>query len=384
MRRTKVAIVHSLMTSYRVPLFRRLLRDDEIDARIFINDRPSPNRPNDPGSGILEDQRVVCLPEIGYPPYIKGDEKIRFNTGIGKIFKWGPDVIVVFGYNEPTNLLVLMMSILKKVPFVLMAEVGPQQTPSLRRRLSGPLVGFIVRRAAGIGAASSSCERHFASLGASQKHMTRMPCMPDVSSIMNMSSNMAPAVELKKRFGLENKFVVVFLGRFLACKGIVEMFAAIDKVGQRFPDVVLVVAGFGLMDAFVKDECEKRGKRCIYYGIVRGHEELCALFNASDVHLMPSWYEGFGVVAAEALSCGLPTIVTSSSGCVDIVAHGENGLIINPRDPDAIADAIVKLRTDPALLRKMKAAAKGSVEPLNMDALYQRLKTMVTSATCSE
>lgn len=382
MDRTKVAVVHTLPTPYRIPLFERLLRDENLDVKLFFTDKPAPMRPGVSFDSMRHDERVVTLPEIGFPPLRRGDDKIRFNAGLSRVFAWKPNVVLIYGYNEPTNLLVAVMCMLRKVPYVLFAEASDVDNRSLRRRVFAPFLSRIIRHAACLGPASKSCAAFFKSLGGKDSQIVIVPCMPDVQNIQAMSNEVRQrTTETRKKLRVEGKIVLVFIGRFLKCKGLKEMFWALDIVVSHRPDVVLVIGGYGLEEEYVKTQCDQRPENCRYFGFVKGASSLCELFSVADLHLMPSWYEGYGVVCAEALSCKVPSVITNTCGCTDIVVDGVNGFIVEPKDPENLAERILKAISDPNKLALMKQMADSTVKDLTMDNVYAKLKSLIACAS---
>ncbi len=91
-----------------------------------------------------------------------------------------------------------------------------------------------------------------------------------------------------------------------------------------------------------------------------GHAEMPSKMAAADVFVFPSLFEGSAVVTYEALACGLPSIVTPNAGSV--VRDGEDGLIVPPRDIEALAQAMIRLGSSPDLRARMAASARTRVE----------------------
>jgi len=92
-------------------------------------------------------------------------------------------------------------------------------------------------------------------------------------------------------------------------------------------------------------------------------EELVRHYLASEVCVVPSLYEGFGLPAAEAMSCQLPVISTRAGALPEVVGQdGETGILVPPADPDALAAAVKRLLGDESLRRKMGAAGRERVE----------------------
>ncbi len=91
-------------------------------------------------------------------------------------------------------------------------------------------------------------------------------------------------------------------------------------------------------------------------------EELVQMYNASEVVVSPSLYEGFGLPAAEAMACGVPVIATTAGAFPEVVEDGVTGRLVPPGDAQALAGAIEGLLADDSLRRRMGEAGRGRVE----------------------
>ncbi len=78
----------------------------------------------------------------------------------------------------------------------------------------------------------------------------------------------------------------------------------------------------------------------LVFGDIEREEDLADIYRSADVFVMPSTFETFGKTAVEAMACGIPVICFKTSGLEDIVEHGENGLLVTDRNPEALANAI--------------------------------------------
>lgn len=101
-------------------------------------------------------------------------------------------------------------------------------------------------------------------------------------------------------------------------------------------------------------------------------EKLHELYDSSDLFVLPAEhvgtaFEGLGLVYLEALSHGIPVIGSHDSGAEDVIYHGDNGLLVQPGDPEALADAIKLVFEDPKKWKAMSDAARPSVERFRWD-----------------
>jgi glycosyltransferase involved in cell wall biosynthesis len=83
-----------------------------------------------------------------------------------------------------------------------------------------------------------------------------------------------------------------------------------------------------------------------------------AVFHAAHIVCLPSYREGLPKVLLEAAACGRPLVATDAPGCREIVHHGENGLLVPPRDAQALAQAIEKLIGDKSVRQAMGKRAR--------------------------
>jgi glycosyltransferase involved in cell wall biosynthesis len=90
--------------------------------------------------------------------------------------------------------------------------------------------------------------------------------------------------------------------------------------------------------------------------------DLARVFRAGHVLAMPSRHEGFGIAYLEGMSFGLPAVATTAGGATEVVTDGENGVVVDPDDPGAVADALSSLATDRDRLARLGRAARRQYE----------------------
>lgn len=150
---------------------------------------------------------------------------------------------------------------------------------------------------------------------------------------------------------------VLFVGRLSAPKGIYDLFDAMPDVIERHPEARFVLVGVAESDAMepvVRAEAGRRGiaPRIAFLGALAGRDKAAA-FATSRMIVVPSWTEGFPLVIPEAMAAGLPVIAAAVGAIPDFVRDGEDGFLIAPRDPRALADRICRLLDDEPLRRRI-------------------------------
>jgi glycosyltransferase involved in cell wall biosynthesis len=91
-------------------------------------------------------------------------------------------------------------------------------------------------------------------------------------------------------------------------------------------------------------------------------DDVAQLMNVFDLLLVPSLWEGFGLVILEAMAHQIPTVASAVSAIPEIIVHGETGLLVPPRNTDALADALVSLLSDTPLRKHMGMLAEDRLE----------------------
>jgi glycosyltransferase involved in cell wall biosynthesis len=136
--------------------------------------------------------------------------------------------------------------------------------------------------------------------------------------------------------------LVVYVGRFVEAKGLRELIGAFRAMAATDPDVRLALVGDGVMRGELAELVRSAGlaERTHMPGGI-APTEVARWIGAADVLTLPSWSEGYPNVLVESLACGRPVVATDVGGTSEIV-NVSNGLLIPPRDPEALASALTR------------------------------------------
>jgi phosphatidylinositol alpha-1,6-mannosyltransferase len=160
--------------------------------------------------------------------------------------------------------------------------------------------------------------------------------------------------------------VLLTVGRLISSepgKGIDSVIRVFSDVLKAVPDLFYVIIGGGDLQPRLEElarESPARG-RILFTGKL-SLEQLKQYYLRSDIFVMPSRQEGFGIVFLEAMALGKPVIAGDHGGSTEVVQNGVTGFLVDLDDPDALTDRLVLLLRDEALSKKMGEAGRRRVD----------------------
>ncbi len=215
----------------------------------------------------------------------------------------------------------------------------------------------------GIYAVSQSAMTHFMALY--QPYIapsTRLAVIPNSVDIRRFRPSAALRLAARRRLGLpEDALVIGSIGRLSEQKQPGAALVMLAMLRKAFPNLYLVLAGTGPLEAEVKRQADRMGLAAyvIFTGFVAAVEELLP---ALDVHLLLSRNEGFGISTIEAMACGVPAVATDVPGSSDILRGSEGGILIPHGDMKNGAPMVAALLIDPERRAVMGSKGRAEVE----------------------
>ena len=170
---------------------------------------------------------------------------------------------------------------------------------------------------------------------------------------------------LAHRLDLSGPRMLLYLGSLIPRKNIGVLLRAHADICAQRADVVLVIAGKGPEEAALRAQAKALGigRQTRFAGAVPEAEKV-DWYRLADVFVHPSRREGFGLVAAEAMACGLPIVASRAGALPEVVHEGTTGLLCDPDRPEQFAAACCRLLDEPDLRARMSQAAKERVRRL--------------------
>ena len=149
-------------------------------------------------------------------------------------------------------------------------------------------------------------------------------------------------------------FKIIGVGNLIEIKGFSYLVKAFAKLHRQLPHTRLEIVGDGVLrDSLQEDAAALGVADAVTFAGKVPYEQVAEKMAQSDLFVLPSFYEALGCVYLEAMGCGLPIIGVAGMGIDEIILHGENGLLVKPKDSEDLYKKMYQVATDSLLARKI-------------------------------
>lgn len=254
----------------------------------------------------------------------------------------------------PNGLIALAVSKLTRVPFVVTLP-GTDAYLAFKNKFFGLIAKIIASQSEGVFSNSSWHLRRILDLGVNPKYQDVITYPVDTKYFKPIK---VLGDRLKNELKLEKNLIILAVGRLVYKKGFKYLIDAMKKVRINVPKARLLIGG----DGDLKGELERLvlangvADQVRFLGTIK-RDEILSYYNMADVMVTPSILDQEGnidgrpLVILESMACGIPQVVTNLPGISDNFTDGENGILVEQKKSDQLAQAIIKLLNN-ASLRK--------------------------------
>ena len=212
------------------------------------------------------------------------------------------------------------------------------------------------------------------------EEVIRYGCPPEKIRIIPNGVN----VDVFRPCGGEVSDLVLWSGRFIQQKGLGYLLKALQIIvrKKRYPKIKLIMTGDGPLLPKIYGLAKKYRitENILFRGMVP-REEIPILMNKASIYVLPSLKEGMPYALLEAMACGKAVIGSDISGINGVITHETNGIIVPPRDPEALANAIMLLLEDKNLRMKLGHNARRlMVEKYDLNMTSQKIEKVYGEA----
>ncbi len=367
--RRRVAFVNSHPIQYFAPLYAHINRSPDIEAvPIYLSDI-SLRGGFDKGFGQTIKWDIDLLAGAN-PIFVRDAARNDPADGlkllapeIWSIVRRGDfDAVVVHGAQFSANEVAVLAAKSVGVPVIVRGEthLGLERS-GMRANLRNLLVHRFYRQFDAFLTIGTRNREFYRSLGIPHERLFDFPYTVDNARMASAASLDAARISaVRQRYGIAtDRPAVLFASKFTRRKHPDDLIAAAARLAATGMPFALVMAGAGEMDAELRALADAHPQlNTVFTGFVN-QAALPELFGACDVFVLPSEQEPWGLIINEAMAAGLPIIASREIGAVaDLVRHGENGVVIDARDVDALTDALTAIVGDPKKRSAMSRASR--------------------------
>jgi len=197
-------------------------------------------------------------------------------------------------------------------------------------------------------------QRH--KIGSIDEQIPIMSSGIDVDAFQQRVGEEAELQKLRTELGVTGKRVVTMITRLIKPKGVTEYLQAAARVRSRYPDVKFLLIGNIVGSGLQAIPIERIHQSAAHVLHLKSRSDIPNILAISDQFVLPSYFrEGVPRVLLEAAALRVPLITTDAPGCRETVCNGWNGVLVPPRNSQALTDAILQLLQDPDLCATMGA-----------------------------
>jgi glycosyltransferase involved in cell wall biosynthesis len=385
--RRKVAIVTSHPIQYNAPLFRYLAADERLNVKIFytwsqskvgVKYDPEFKQKVNWDIPLLEGYEYEFVENTARKPGSHHFWGI-VNPGLAKKVKdWGPDIVIVYGWSFYSHVSLLV----KLHGKILLGFRGDShlvgRKPGLKRWMKDKLLQWVYKHIDLAYYVGQNNEHYFRSAGLSATQLVFVPHAVDNSRYMaDPDTKDALAREWRKQLNIrDNEVVFLFAGKFMMLKNLFLLIQAFKKL--EVPDVKLILAGSGILEK-VLHTLAGDDPRIVFLGF-QNQSEMPILYRLSDVFVLPSTSETWGLGINEAMASGCAIICSDQVGCApDLVKNNENGFVVSASEDDELVKAMTKLATDKKFLEQCKLASIERIKYWSIEEAYRKMADQICS-----
>lgn len=346
-KKMKILIIHNIISPARIALFNELndyykKRGDEFKV-LFLSE-------SDKNRNWKNEFEIKFNYQILKNHAIRIGQKDLFtffiNLNIKKILNQNiPDKIICFGWDHLSAYISNVWARKNKKQFTLWCG-STKYEKSWRRTLFKPLVKYLLKRTNDFIVYGTRAKNYLMTFGVDKSKINIFFNSIDVDYFQNKIIKFTDIDRrnLKKIIGIKTKKIILFNGQLIERKGIFNLLNAFKTYQEKDNDISLLIIGTGKEEEKIKRIIQRENVKNIFFTGFIPYKELYKYYAISDVLILPSKEEVWGLVVNEAMACGLPVITTRQTGSsVDLVEENRNGIIINTGTPKNIKEAIEKI-----------------------------------------
>jgi len=371
----RIAVLNSHPIQYFAPLYAYLNAAPELEVTALYMSDVSIRGENDLEFGRNVKWDVDLL--AGYPSVFLGDAaRARKPQGFWSLIApqvWSElrsgryDVLWLHGHNYAGNLIALIAAKTYGIPVLMRGETHlGLARGSIKLRLRRPMIGTLYRWCDGLLAIGSANAAFYRSLGVPERKIFLVPYSVDNDRFAKSAQlTDEERADIRQRYKIPaNQSAVLYAAKFTPRKRPGDLLEAVRRLKQETDrPFTVVMVGSGELERELRSFCAEHSLDNVVFAGFVNQNQLPAVYGVSDIFVLPSEHEPWGLAVNEAMCAGLPVVVSREVGCVpDLVKDGINGYTPAAGDVDGLTRALRRLIEDGDLRRRLGAASLARIQ----------------------
>jgi glycosyltransferase involved in cell wall biosynthesis len=384
----RVAVVNSHPIQYFAPLYAFLNRDPLLEVTALYCSDFSLRGGIDPGFkqavtwdiDLLTGYRSIFIGESGGQRTPAGFWSLICPQVWSEIRSGHYDAVWLHGYSYAVNVIALLAAKTKNLPVLMRSETHLGLQPKgWKRRIRDAVLSVAYRFVDGFLAIGTANRAYYHALGVPDERIFDVPYTVDNDRFIAAATLACEQrAEVRKKYGLPvDGPVVLYASKFMRRKHPDDVIRAIAKLRDEGQTATLFMVGAGEMEQELRDLTTSLALGNVVFGGFINQADLPKIYAASDVFVLPSENEPWGLIVNEVMCAGVPVVVSDEVGCVsDLVKDGVNGYHMKAGDIGSLFNALDKLLAHKHLRDRMGAASLSIISEWS----YERCRQGITTA----
>ena len=368
-RAFRLAVVNSHPIQYFAPLYAYLNRDPVLEVTALYCSDFSLRGAIDSGFRQAVTWDVDLL--TGYQSVFLGEAAKQRTPGgfwslvcpqIWREIRRGPyDAVLLHGYSYAANILALLAAKTKRLPVLMRSETHlGLRRKSWRRWIRDAVLSIVYRFVDGFLAIGTANRAYYRALGVPDDKIFDVPYTVDNDRFIAAAAlAVEHRAEVRQKYGLPvDKPVVLYASKFMRRKHPDDVIRAMARLRDVGHSAALFMVGTGEMEYELCQLTTSLALGNVVFGGFINQSELPKIYAASDIFVLPSEDEPWGLIVNEVMCAGIPVVVSEEVGCVpDLVKDDVNGYHMKAGDIGSLVMALDKLLSHESLRRRMGVAS---------------------------
>ena len=360
----RLIIINTHPIQYFAPLYRRLAEEPDIDLTVYFCSRQGSEEYLDTGFGerikwdtsLLDGYKHKFLKNVRGKDKVDGFWSLINPQIISELRNDVCDALWVNGHNHASYLIGIGAARLLRIPVFMRCDTHlALHRSALKRAIRKPLMRILYNHLCSACLTIGTLNREFYLFhGVKEHRLFRVPFTVNNEYFVSAANEFNGKSELRQALGLPaDRSLILFASKLTRSKRPMDLLRAYHRLCDLGAETAVAFVGSGELETALKAYVDQYRLPHVYFFGFKNQSELPKFYSVSDVFVLPSEDESWGLVLNEVMCSGLPVIVSRGVGAApDLVRHAQNGFVYETGDEEALTGYLLNMVAADAELRK--------------------------------